>query len=118
MMMVAEPVSEACSQLLGGLVGVGGVVLGEVADGAAANQAAEDGNVDAHVAHDDIGQEQQRRLQPEQQRSIGAGTQGASAGDFWSASLLGAGPGRSRSGSTDDAGDSDQPEAAAYRLKP
>ena len=47
MMMVAEPVSEACSQLLGGLVGVGGVVLGEVADGAAANQAAQDGNVHA-----------------------------------------------------------------------
>ena len=48
MMMVAEPVSEAVGQLLGGLVGVRGVILGEVADGAAADQTAEDGDVDAH----------------------------------------------------------------------
>ena len=33
------------SQLLRGLVGVGGVVLGEVADGAAADEAAQDGDV-------------------------------------------------------------------------
>ena len=34
-------------ELLGGLVGVGGVILGKVADGAAADQTAEDGDIDA-----------------------------------------------------------------------
>lgn len=47
MMIAAEPVSGSRGQLLGGLVVVRGVVLGEVADGAAADEAAEDGDVNA-----------------------------------------------------------------------
>ena len=40
MMTVAAAGLRGVGQLLGGLIGVGGVVLGEVADGAAADQAA------------------------------------------------------------------------------
>ncbi|CAN4071909.1 YozE SAM-like domain-containing protein, partial [Dysosmobacter welbionis] len=44
-------------QLLSGLIGIRGVILGEVADGAAADQTAEDGHINAHVPiQNEIGQ--------------------------------------------------------------
>ena len=42
-------------QGLGGLIGIGGVVLGEVADGAAGHQARQDGDVGAPGAHQEVG---------------------------------------------------------------
>ena len=44
-------------ELLGGLVSIGGVVLSEVADGAAPNQAAQNGHIYPHLAvQDKVGQ--------------------------------------------------------------
>ena len=66
-------------QLLGGLIGVRGVVLREVANGTAPASPQRDGGVDAPVAQDEPGQ--RRGGQGGQGgRQIGPGTQGAQQG--------------------------------------
>src|SRR5699024_10821199 len=52
----AGPGLGGLSQLTGGLVGVRGVVLGEIADGAAACQTTEDGHVHAPAAQQEVGE--------------------------------------------------------------
>mgnify|MGYP007025180156 CR=1 FL=1 len=66
-------------QFLGGLVRVRSVVLGEVADGAAADEAAEDGDVHAPAAQDEIGQGS-RQHGRQHGGGVGAGAQALEQG--------------------------------------